>query len=200
MRSKHVLTLADVKKMLAACEAEAVRNKWAVAISIVDDGGFLLGFARMDGAPAISAEVSSALAGIDPRATPTKAPTANEASSLVRNFAYIAYFPSTQDRIKDTYPAGMTVLQHHIRRCGPEARPCEDGGGDVETRSSGRATIAGLTREKPRHCHPLATLRQNPLRPLRTAPWRYRRGRMPGPIGVARSRRSRVAEITAVMW
>jgi glc operon protein GlcG len=58
MRSKHVLTLADVKKMLAACEAEAVRNKWAVAISIVDDGGFLLGFARMDGAPAISAEVS----------------------------------------------------------------------------------------------------------------------------------------------
>jgi uncharacterized protein GlcG (DUF336 family) len=58
MRSKHALTLADVKKMLAACEAEAVKNKWAVAISIVDDGGFLLGFARMDGAPAISAEVS----------------------------------------------------------------------------------------------------------------------------------------------
>jgi glc operon protein GlcG len=59
MRSKHALTLADVKKMLAACEAEAVKNKWAVAISIVDDGGFLLGFARMDGAPAISAEVST---------------------------------------------------------------------------------------------------------------------------------------------
>jgi glc operon protein GlcG len=58
MRSKHALTSADVKKMLAACEAEAVKNKWAVAISIVDDGGFLLGFARMDGAPAISAEVS----------------------------------------------------------------------------------------------------------------------------------------------
>jgi glc operon protein GlcG len=58
MRSKHALTLTDVKKMLAACEAEAVKNKWAVAISIVDDGGFLLGFARMDGAPAISAEVS----------------------------------------------------------------------------------------------------------------------------------------------
>ena len=59
MRSKHALTLVDVKKMLAACEAEAVKNKWAVAISIVDDGGFLLGFARMDGAPAISAEVST---------------------------------------------------------------------------------------------------------------------------------------------
>ena len=58
MRTKHALTSNDVKKMLAACEAEAVKNKWPVAISIVDDGGFLLGFARMDGAPAISAEVS----------------------------------------------------------------------------------------------------------------------------------------------
>jgi uncharacterized protein GlcG (DUF336 family) len=59
MRTKSCLTATDVKKMLAACEAEAVKNKWAVAISIVDDGGFLLGFLRMDGAPAISAEVST---------------------------------------------------------------------------------------------------------------------------------------------
>jgi glc operon protein GlcG len=58
MRTKHCLTSADVKKMLSACEAEAAKNKWAVAISIVDDGGFLLGFARMDGASAITAEVS----------------------------------------------------------------------------------------------------------------------------------------------
>jgi uncharacterized protein GlcG (DUF336 family) len=58
MRTKPCLTSADVKTMLAACEAEAVKNKWAVAISIVDEGGYLLGFQRMDGAPAISAEVS----------------------------------------------------------------------------------------------------------------------------------------------
>jgi glc operon protein GlcG len=58
MRTKHALTLTDVKKMLAACEAEAAKNKWPVAISIVDDGGFLLGFQRMDGATVISAEVS----------------------------------------------------------------------------------------------------------------------------------------------
>src|ERR1700739_4204243 len=45
--------------MLAACEAKAAENKWAVAISIVDEGGFLLGFQRMDGAPAISGEVST---------------------------------------------------------------------------------------------------------------------------------------------
>ena len=58
MRTKQCLTLADVKKILAACEAEAAKNKWAVAISIVDDSGFLLGFQRMDGAAAISGEVS----------------------------------------------------------------------------------------------------------------------------------------------
>ncbi len=58
MRTKQSLTSADVKKLLAACEAEAAKNKWAVAISVVDDGGFLLGFTRMDGAPTISAEVS----------------------------------------------------------------------------------------------------------------------------------------------
>jgi uncharacterized protein GlcG (DUF336 family) len=58
MRTKHCLTAADVKKMLAACEAEAAKNKWPVSISIVDDGGFLLGVLRMDGASAITAEVS----------------------------------------------------------------------------------------------------------------------------------------------
>jgi uncharacterized protein GlcG (DUF336 family) len=58
MRTKPCLTAADVKKALAACEAEAAKNKWAVSIAIIDDGGFLLGFTRMDGAPTISAEVS----------------------------------------------------------------------------------------------------------------------------------------------
>jgi uncharacterized protein GlcG (DUF336 family) len=59
MRTKQSLTLADVKTMMAACEAKAAASKWAVSISIVDDGGFLLGFVRMDGAPVITAEVST---------------------------------------------------------------------------------------------------------------------------------------------
>ena len=58
MRTKHSLTSADVKTMLAVCEAEAAKNKWAVSIAIVDEGGYLLGLARMDGASAITAEVS----------------------------------------------------------------------------------------------------------------------------------------------
>jgi glc operon protein GlcG len=59
MRTKPCLTSADVKKILAACEAEAARNKWAVSIAVVDDGGYLLGLTRMDGASAITAEVAT---------------------------------------------------------------------------------------------------------------------------------------------
>jgi len=59
MRTKPCLSHADVRTMLAACEAEAVKNKWAVAIAIVDDSGFLLGLSRMDGAAAITAEVAT---------------------------------------------------------------------------------------------------------------------------------------------
>ncbi len=58
MRTKPALTSADVKKLIAACEVEAAKNNWAVAISVVDDSGILLGFHRMDGAPRISGEVS----------------------------------------------------------------------------------------------------------------------------------------------
>ena len=41
MRTKPCLTSADVKKMMAACAAEAEKNKWKVAIAIVDDGGHI---------------------------------------------------------------------------------------------------------------------------------------------------------------
>jgi len=58
MRNKPCLTAADVKTMMAACLAEAEKNKWSVSVAIVDESGFLLGFTRMDGAPPISTEVS----------------------------------------------------------------------------------------------------------------------------------------------
>jgi glc operon protein GlcG len=58
MRNRPALTSDDVKKMLAACEAEAVKNKWKVTIAVTDDAGHLLGLHRMDGANAITAEVA----------------------------------------------------------------------------------------------------------------------------------------------
>lgn len=58
MNSKPYLTLADVKKIAAASEAEALANGWAVSIAIVDDGGHLLWQQRLDGAAPISAHIA----------------------------------------------------------------------------------------------------------------------------------------------
>jgi glc operon protein GlcG len=62
MQSKPVLALADVKKIMAAAEAEALANNWAVSIAIVDDGGHLLSYSRLDGAAPISAHIAPAKA------------------------------------------------------------------------------------------------------------------------------------------
>jgi len=58
MRDKPCLTAADIETAMAACKAEVVKNNWKVAIAIVDDGGYLLHFDRMDGVAPISAEVA----------------------------------------------------------------------------------------------------------------------------------------------
>jgi glc operon protein GlcG len=59
MRNRPTLTSADVHKMMAACKAEADKNKWIVSICIVDDAGFMLLLERMDGAVATTAEVAA---------------------------------------------------------------------------------------------------------------------------------------------
>ena len=58
MKTKHTLELADLKAIAAAAEAEALRNQWAVTIAIVDDGGTLKHFSRMDNAFRASVEIS----------------------------------------------------------------------------------------------------------------------------------------------
>jgi len=58
MKTKPCLTLADVKKIAAACEAEAVKNNWNVAIVILDDGGHPLWVQRLDGATPANAEIA----------------------------------------------------------------------------------------------------------------------------------------------
>ncbi len=62
MQNKPFLELSDLKLMAAAAEAEALKNKWAVSIAIVDDGGHLLWQQRLDGASPISAQIAPAKA------------------------------------------------------------------------------------------------------------------------------------------
>lgn len=62
MQTKSVLTLADVKKIAAAAEAEALANNWPVVIAIADDGGHLLWLQRLDGVAPISSHIAPAKA------------------------------------------------------------------------------------------------------------------------------------------
>lgn len=94
MRAKPSLTSADVKTMLAACEAKAIESGWAVSIAIVDDGAHLLGFQRLDGAGPITAEVSVGKA---------------RASAMTRQPSKVF-----EDRVKErpafaTFPAGVLI-------------------------------------------------------------------------------------------
>ena len=58
MKTRPVLTLEDCLKIHAAAQAEARNNNWIVAIAILDDGGHLLHFSRMDGATPANAGIA----------------------------------------------------------------------------------------------------------------------------------------------
>ena len=58
MKTRPLLTLEDCEKISAAAFAEARKNSWVVAIAILDDGGHLLHFARMDGATPANAAIA----------------------------------------------------------------------------------------------------------------------------------------------
>ncbi|MDA0274888.1 MAG: heme-binding protein [Proteobacteria bacterium] len=58
MRTRSELTLEDCREIAAAAQGEARKNSWNVAIAILDDGGHLLHFERMDGATPANAAIA----------------------------------------------------------------------------------------------------------------------------------------------
>ena len=58
MKTKSILSDADVSKISAAAKQFANENKWAVTIAVCDDGGHLLGLLRLDDAAPISAHIA----------------------------------------------------------------------------------------------------------------------------------------------
>ena len=62
MNTKPCLSHDDVVTLLNAARAEAQANQWAVSIAVVDDGGHLLGFYRLDGAAPLSSHIAPAKA------------------------------------------------------------------------------------------------------------------------------------------
>jgi len=55
---KKSLSLEDARKAGAAAAVEAKKNKWNVAIAVVDDGGYLLYFERLDETLIASADLA----------------------------------------------------------------------------------------------------------------------------------------------
>ena len=62
MKTKPILTHEDCQKIATACATEARANDWAVSFAIVDDGGHLLWFERLDNAAPSTAEIGPAKA------------------------------------------------------------------------------------------------------------------------------------------
>jgi glc operon protein GlcG len=73
MKTRPMLTLEDCERIMAAAgggggwhrgrvggsaRAEAARHGWIVAVAILDDGGHLLHFSRMDGATPANARIA----------------------------------------------------------------------------------------------------------------------------------------------
>jgi uncharacterized protein GlcG (DUF336 family) len=58
LATRRALTLDVAKRIAAAAEAEALKNKWNVVIAIVDEGGHLMYLQRMDDAQVASAEIA----------------------------------------------------------------------------------------------------------------------------------------------
>jgi glc operon protein GlcG len=94
MRTKPCLTSADAQKMMAACKAEAEKNKWKVSIAIVDDAGVLLHLERMEGAGPTTPEVAHGKART---AALTKQPTRLWEERVKERPAFL------------NYPAGLSI-------------------------------------------------------------------------------------------
>src|SRR5258708_38254968 len=94
MRTKPCMTSTDAQKMMAACKAEAEKNKWKVSIAIVDDAGVLLHLERMEGAGPTTPEVAHGKART---AALTKQPTRLWEERVKERPAFL------------NYPAGLAI-------------------------------------------------------------------------------------------
>jgi glc operon protein GlcG len=62
MKTTYALDAADATRILAAAEAEARQNNWAVVIAVVDAGGHLMALKRLDGVAPVSSHIAPAKA------------------------------------------------------------------------------------------------------------------------------------------
>ena len=62
MKTKSYLVHDDCRRIVEAAVAHARARQWAVSICVCDDGGHILRFERLDGAPPFTAQMAMAKA------------------------------------------------------------------------------------------------------------------------------------------
>lgn len=84
-RGRAQLNLAGAERILAAAKQNAAEKGWKMNIAVVDDGGHLLAFARMDGARPVSAttSITKAVAAATSRQETGPAPVGGEPDVLL---------------------------------------------------------------------------------------------------------------------
>jgi glc operon protein GlcG len=107
--SKTFLTQATAQKMAAACEAKAKAEGWKIIIAIVDDGGVLKHFTRMDDSFLISVEISQMKANTS-AGIPFSSRKFGEIAQAVKG---IEFTPRTA-----TFPGGLPIVTASGRHIG----------------------------------------------------------------------------------
>jgi glc operon protein GlcG len=98
---RPMLTLAIAKKMVDACEQKAKAEGWKVIIAVVDDGGNLKYFSRMDDSFLISVKVAQ-----------LKADTSAAVPFSSRKFGEVAKANPGLELVPDTatFPGGLPII------------------------------------------------------------------------------------------
>ena len=92
---KNTVSLEDARKAAAAAVAEAKKNKWNMAVAVVDDSGLLVYFERMDETQFGSIDIAIGKART---AAAFKRPTKALEDALNANQPAILSFPNTLPR------------------------------------------------------------------------------------------------------
>jgi uncharacterized protein GlcG (DUF336 family) len=133
MISKPVLTTEDVKKILAAAEAHALKHDWPVTIAVVDDGGHLLGLQRLDRAAPVSAHIAPAKA--QTAALGRRESRAYEESINAGRYAFLSA-PALSGMLEGGVP--ITVQGHVVGAVGVSGVKAAE---DAETAKAGIAAL-----------------------------------------------------------
>ena len=131
---KPALTLAGAKRVLAAAEAEALKNSWPVVIAVVDDGGHLLCLSRLDEAQFASVEVATAKAHA---AAAFKRPTKSWSEALAGGRLGVLGLPGV---LPSEGGVPLTVGGHIVGAIGVSGVQAQEGG---QIARAGAAALEG---------------------------------------------------------